>query len=190
MARGRWLVAGAALASIFPTLPMTPYTVSDNVPAFFQQRMYSRYIVPNEIVLVLPFGPSGYALLWQAEGNFYFRIPQGRLLASAIPSAFARWPIVQALAHDDPYIPGYTAQFLAFLANHEIRTVLVDPSDERYFIRLFEGAPWRRTEVGGVVLYQIDPAGFAAFKSVTGEQMEARYNLDRFALALHAAPGP
>lgn len=186
-APGRWLLGGAALVSIFPALPMTPYVVSENMPAFFEQRQYKQYLAANEIVLILPFGASGYALLWQAEGNFYFRIPQGRLLANTIPPAFARWPIVQGLAHDDPYIPEYTTQFLAFLATHEIRTVIVNRRGEQDFARLFDGARWRRTEVGGVVLYQIDPAELAALKSVTGDEMEARYDLDRFALMLHAA---
>lgn len=186
-AAGRWILGGAALLSIFPALPMTSYVARDDLPAFFEQGLYKQYIAANENVLILPFGASGYALLWQAEGNFYFRIPQGRLIASAIPPAFARWPIVQALADDDPYIPGYATQFAAFLGSHDIRTVMVDPGDEKRFLRLFEGAPWHRSTVGGVVLYQIDPGAFAAFKSATGEEMETRYNLDRFALVLHAA---
>jgi hypothetical protein len=186
-AAGRWLLGGAALVSIFPSLPMTPYIGSDNIPAFFEHGLYRQYLAANEIVLILPFGASGDALLWQAEGNFYFRIPQGRLLGNAIPPGFARWPIVQGLANDDPYIPGYATQFPAFLASHNIRTVIVNPDDEKNFARLFDGARWRRTGVGGVVLYQIDPAEFSALRSLTGEEMEARYNLDRFALLLHAA---
>jgi hypothetical protein len=75
---GRWLLGGAAILSICPALPMTPYVARDNVPAFFEQRLYKQYIAANEIVLILPFGSLGYALLWQAEGNFDFRIPQGR----------------------------------------------------------------------------------------------------------------
>ncbi|HVA83880.1 MAG TPA: hypothetical protein VNF28_03180 [Candidatus Binataceae bacterium] len=184
---GRWLLGGAALVSIFPSLPMTRYTGGDNLPAFFENGLYRQYLAANEIVLILPFGASGDALLWQAEANFYFRIPQGRLLANAIPSGFARWPIVQGLANDDPYIPGYATQFPAFLVNHDIRTVIVNPAGEKDFARLFDGARWRRTGVGGVVLYQIDPAEFSALRSVTGGEMEARYNLDRFALLLHAA---
>jgi hypothetical protein len=94
-AAGRWLLGGAALVSIFPSLPMTPYVGSYNIPAFFEPGLYRQYLAANEIVLILPFGASGDALLWQAEGNFYFRIPQGRLLGNAIPPGFARWPIVQ-----------------------------------------------------------------------------------------------
>jgi hypothetical protein len=109
------------------------------------------------------------------------------VIASAIPSGFARWPIVQALARNDPYIPGYAFQFAAFLASHRIRTVIVNPDDEKDFGRLFDGARWRRTSFGGVALYQIDPVEFSALSSVTGEEMETRYNLDRFALILHAA---
>ena len=183
----RWLLGAAALVSIFPTLPMTPYVVKENLPAFFERRQYQQYIAANEIVLILPFGASGYALLWQAETNLYFRMPQGRQLANTLPSAFAGWPIVQALEEDDPYIPEYTTQFLAFLATHEIRTVIVNRDDEPDFVRLFDGARWRRAEVSGVVLYQIDSAELAAFKSASGDEMEARYDRDRFALLVHAA---
>ena len=102
-AAGRWVLCGAALVSILPAFPLTPYVASDNVPAFFKEGMYKRYITVNENVLILPFGASGYAVLWQAEANFHFRIPQGlRLLANTIPLEFARWPIVPALADDDP----------------------------------------------------------------------------------------
>jgi hypothetical protein len=186
-AAGRWLLGAAALVSIFPALPMTPYIASDTMPPFIEQRLYKQYIAANENVLILPFSASGYALLWQAAGNFYFRIPQGRLIGSAIPPAFARWPIVHALDMNDPYIVRYATQFAGFLASHDIRKVMVNPADEKYFMRLFDGAHWRRTEVGGVVLYQIDPAELAALRSVTSEEMEVRYNLERFALLLHAA---
>ncbi len=186
-AAGRWLLGGAALASILPALPMAPYIARDNMPRFIEQRLYKQYIAANENVLILPFGAPGYALLWQAESNFYFRIPQGRLIASAIPPAFVRWPIVHALDMSNPYIVDCVTQFAGFLASHDIRTVLVNPGDEKYFVRLFDGARWHRSDVGGVVLYQVDPAELSALRSVTGEEMEARYNVDRFALLLHAA---
>jgi hypothetical protein len=105
-AAGRWLLGGAALVSIFPALPMAPYIASDAMPPFIEQQLYKQYLAANENVLILPFGSAGYALLWQAEGNFYFRIPQGRLIASATPPDFARWPSVQALDRNDPYIVG------------------------------------------------------------------------------------
>ena len=65
--------------------------------------------------------------------------------------------------------------------------MLIDPNEEKRFAGLFEGARWRRNEVGGVALYQIDPGELAAFKFATVEEMATRYNLDRFASILHAA---
>lgn len=184
---GRWMLAGAALISILPTPPMTPYVARDNLPPFFRQHLYNKYLSTNEIVLILPFGSNGYSLFWQAEADFGFRTPQGRLLANAIPPEFARWPIVPALAADTPYIPDFAVQFAAFLGHYRIRTVLVDPAGEGEFIRLFDRSRWRRSEVGGVALYQIDPAELAKFGGVGGGEMEARFNLTRFAILLHAA---
>jgi hypothetical protein len=182
----RWIVAAIAVASILPAFPMTPYAVRDSLPRFFTRRLYKTSISPNEIVLILPFAASGYSLLWQAESDFAFRIPQGRLMAENIPFAFARWPIVSALAQDNPDIPGAYVQLAAFLGHYGIRTVLIDPATESNFANLFEGFRWRRSEVGGVALYQIDAAELNPFRSISAAEMETRYNLSRFGLLLHA----
>lgn len=184
---GRWILAVGALLSILPALPMTPYVALENLPPFIQERLYKKYISADEIVLILPFGWTGYSLFWQAEADFAFRTPQGRLLANAIPPEFAQWPIVPALAADNPYIPDFAVQFAAFLGHYRIRTVLVDPAEEKNFTRLFGRFRWRRTEVRGVTLYQIDPAELAEFGGVTGKEMEVRFNLTRFAILLRAA---
>jgi hypothetical protein len=183
----RWMVATVAVASILPVFPMTPYAVRDSLPQFFTRRLHKTFISQKEIVLILPFAAAGYSLLWQAEADFAFRIPQGRLMAENIPFAFARWPIVSALAQDNPDIPGASVQLAAFLGHYGITKVLIDPAAENNFANLFEGFRWRRSEIGGVYLYQIDPAELDPFRSVNAGEMETRYNLARFGRLLHAA---
>ena len=183
----RWVMAISAVFSIFPVMPMTPYAARDSLPPFFARHLYKAHLSNGEIALILPFAESGYSLWWQAEANFYFRMPQGRLIANLIPPAFARWPIIPALADDNPDIPGASEQFAAFLSHYSIRTVLIDPVEEKKFAGLFAGLRWRRSEIGGVAVYRIDPAELAGFGASTGDGMEARYNRVRFALLLHAA---
>ena len=183
---GRWLLGSAALLSLLPTLPMTQYSVRENLPRFFEQQLSKEHISPNDVVLVLPYQASGNAMLWQATGNFGFRMAQGYLLAELIPPSFAQWPIVQALVRNEPYIPEYHSQFLTFLTHYGIKTVIVDSVEDPKFRALFDDIHFRRTETAGVVLYQIDPAEFAAFESLTASDMEMRYQLDRFTLLLHA----
>jgi hypothetical protein len=184
---GRWILGSAGIISILPALPMSSYVVRESAPSFFTQGIYRTYIARNETVLVLPFGEAGYSLLWQAEANFHFRIPQGRLVGNAIPPSFARWPIVPALAANDPYIPGYPVQFAAFLAHNHIHTVLVDSDAEKQFAPLFASLPWRRAAFGSVVLYRIDPAELLPFSFETQAAREANYQLERFALLISAS---
>ncbi|MBE3604723.1 hypothetical protein IMX07_13915 [bacterium] len=183
----RWMVATVAAASILPVFPMTQYAVRDSLPQFFTRRLYKTFISQKEIVLILPFASAGYSLLWQAEADFAFRMPQGRLMAENMPLAFARWPIVSALAQDNPDIPGASVQLAAFLGSYGITKVLIDPAAENNFANLFEGFRWRRSEIGGVELYQIDPAELGSFRSISAAEMETRYNLARFGRLLHAA---
>ncbi len=184
----RWLLAGLMLIMLLPDLNRANYVVREDMPNFFRNRLYERWISKNETVVILPYGAGGPCMLWQASANFHFRMAQAYLLGGdSIPPSFENWPIVEALEADLPYISDYKEQFRTFLAAHDVHTILVQEQYESAFEELLSSLDARRTAVSGVVLYQLNPESLAPLASVTADAMGARYNLDRFALLAKAA---
>jgi hypothetical protein len=184
----RWLLAGLMLIMLLPDLNRANYVVREDIPNFFRNRLYERWISKNENVVILPYGAGGPCMLWQAAADFHFRMAQGYLLGGeSIPPPFESWPIVEALEADLPYIPDYKEQFRTFLAAHGVHTILVQAQYESAFKELLSSLDTRRTSVSGVVLYQVNPESLAPLASVTAEAMGSRYNFDRFALLAKAA---
>ena len=184
----RWLLAGLMLLTLLPDLNRANYVVREDIPNFFRNRLYERWISKNETVVILPYGHDGPCMLWQAAADFYFRMAQGYLLGGdSIPTSFEGWPIVRALEAHLPYIPEYKEQFRAFLAAHDVHTILVQERYESEFVNLLTTLDARRTAVGGVAVYRITPESLGPFASVTAQTMGERYNLDRFELLVRAA---
>jgi hypothetical protein len=178
----RWLAAIAALVSVAPTIPfrwrVTPYQ-----PPFITEALYRQAIHPRDVVLILPWGQAGEAMLWQAESDFHFRLAGG-YLGGVMPREYKRWPIVQALQRESPYILDYGAQFQSFLAAHQVRAVIVEEPAAGVYARLCAllGTP---LHLGGVLLYRV-PAD-ARFPDA--QTMETRYCVGRFERMLAAVRG-
>lgn len=85
------------------------------------------------------------------------------------------------------YIPGFTEQLMAFLAHHEVSTIIIADRERPLWEPLL--APLHRTpiEAGGVVLYRFAPADLAPWRQVTALEMERRCDAARFDALLIAA---
>jgi hypothetical protein len=177
----RWVAAIFALISVLPgPVPEVPATLP-----FFTQQSYREYLSPNETIAVLPFGPYGEAMKWQAQSNFYFRVAGGYF--SFIPHEYAAWPIVPALMAQDPYIPGYGDQFKAFLAAHDVRTVIVTEAAYPQYAKLCSTLEVPPVHIGGVVLFGLTPASLASAARATADAMDTRFNYDRYTILIRAA---
>jgi hypothetical protein len=177
----RWVAAIFALISVLPgPVPEVPATLP-----FFTQQSYREYLSPNETIAVLPFGPYGEAMKWQAQSNFYFRVAGGYF--SFIPHEYAAWPIVVALMAQDPYIPGYGDQFKAFLAAHAVSTLLVTESAYPKYAKLAAALEVPPIHVGGVVLFRLTPASLASADHATADTMDTRFNNERYTILIRAA---
>jgi hypothetical protein len=108
------------------------------------------------VVLVLPFGFSGYSMLWQAEAEFEFRMPEG-YLSYAPPAAFTADPAAAALLTSQTAgsqaVPVSTLR--TFLRRYRVNIVLVDP-------RLADGWPAKLAALGlkgreedGAIVYDV-----------------------------------
>ncbi len=180
-AAARWVVATIALLSVLPgAVPEMPATLP-----FFTQQSYREYLSPNETIAVLPFGPYGEAMKWQAQSNFYFRVAGGYF--SFMPHEYAAWPIVPALLAGTPYIPGYGDQFKAFLAAHAVRTVVVTETAYPQYAKLCATLEVPPVHVGGVVLFRLTSASLPSIDHATADEMDTRFNSDRYTILIRAA---
>jgi hypothetical protein len=183
----RWLLAGAVIVSLMPAIPFSRWIVKVDLPEFFRDGLYARYLSRDESVLILPYGETGNCMLWQAPSDFYFRMPQGWL--GIVPREFEAWPIVDALNKEAPYIPGYEDQFKAFLADHDVGAIIVGEADYPAFERLCAAVKAERVHVGGVLLYRLDRNSLAPYRNLGAAEMESRFNLLRMRLLIGAASG-
>jgi hypothetical protein len=150
----RWGVVVLGASLIFPDLSELPYHQEAPVPAFFEDGAYRRYIEPNEVVLIIPYGRGkglSIDMMWQAETEMYFRLPSGNV--GFVPKQY-RGRAVRCLRRDLPQFLG-VEELMGFLEQHRIRTVVMaDEYGARYGPLLSElGVP--PVEVGGVSVYNL-----------------------------------
>jgi hypothetical protein len=116
-----WLLPALAVAALVPDLSRADYVVHPERWAFFTAGTYKACVPKNENLLILPFGAQDNSTLWQAESNFWFRIPEG-YLAPAPPARFMDGdPLVEQSegAYYNPTIP----QILAFVHRKKVDRV-------------------------------------------------------------------
>ena len=182
---GLKLAAIALLAiSLCPNLRSAFWKTSNDTPEFFTRGDYQGYLKPGENVLLVPYGIKGGSMLWQAAARFYFRMAEG--WTSITPREFQSWPIVNALL-TRTYIPDVTLQLLAFMAAHDVQTILVTDHESSFWEPMLAPLNSAPIRVGGVVIYSTAPGELAAFRAVSAVEMERRSNLTRFSTLVLAA---
>jgi hypothetical protein len=121
----RWLrlaLAALAVASVVPH-PQVSWRTKPNRPAFFADSRFEDALAAGDNVIVIPYGPNGDSMLWQAEGGFEFRMAGGYVRPNP-PRSFARIPAVRALNDDVPR-PGGAADLRAFAHAKGVTAIVV-----------------------------------------------------------------
>jgi hypothetical protein len=179
-------LTGVAALAIFllPNLSSRFWIAPVDLPAFFTDGDFRRYLAPGETVVILPYGAGGPSMLWQAQSAMYFRMAGG--WTSIMPREFESWPIVNAFLYRS-YIPGFTDQLMAFFAHHNVSTIIIGDRERQLWEPLM--APLHPTpiETGGIALYHFAPADLAHWRQVTALEMERRCDAARFDALLIAA---
>ena len=173
----RWLKRALVLASVLAAWPNPLAAVAvtrATTPALFREGL-SRALVPGENVLVVPAQQNGRSMLWQASTGMAFRMVVGHVGVGP-PAAFAPWrDLLGALQVGIPPSPGDEASLREFLAVHQVTAILVvlddefikrsrAPSRERWE-HFFSGLGVTPREVGGVLVYRLEPSKFVVKKS-------------------------
>jgi hypothetical protein len=118
----RWALV---LAGIVVILPAASTLSRPDLPSLLSGSAYKRVLKPAGVVLALPYGYHGYSMLWQAETDFAFNMPEGNL-SSVPPVQFRRDPTVTRMLSDPP-LPLTASELRAFLRRYHVSTVIVDP---------------------------------------------------------------
>ena len=142
--------AAAIVAFNLPNLSSSFWKTTIHTPAFFRDGLYRHYLKKGQTLVILPYAEKGEAMLWQAQADMYFNMAEG----AGSPDAFLRWPIALALS-DRSYVPHSSEQLKAFLAAHDVSTILVADQELaiwRTLLSVLDPAP---LEVGGITLYRV-----------------------------------
>jgi hypothetical protein len=185
----RWVRVAAALAvgvSMLPNLSAGFWTSGIDVPAFFREALYAKYLSPGDTVVVLPYGINGESMMWQLQSRWYFRMAGG--YAGNPPLEFRQWPIVRVFYRIGTVaLPDAGDQLKAFLATHDAASVLVDNREAgiwRPLMATLDAAP---IDAGGVTIYRATPAELTPWRSANALAMETRLDRTRFAALVLAA---
>jgi hypothetical protein len=144
------------LGGSFPGTQLPRWHADMSTPAFFRDADYRRFVEHDEAMLVLPYGPHGLSMLWQAETDMDFRMVGGYISSSA-PPEYRCWPINLLLQFGIP-VPDPARELLAFLRAKEA-TVAVTPVGMPDPLRAVLGADGVRPQVsGGMRIYPV-PGG-------------------------------
>ena len=103
-------------------------------------------------MLVLPFGSYGPSMLWQAQTDFLFRMPEGALTVYP-PPAFGHNPIAQPFFKSPSPVP--PANLRAFLSRYRISAVVVDPATGASWPAALAAAGLKGRVVGGALVYNV-----------------------------------
>jgi hypothetical protein len=149
----RWGLAVLAVASLAPNIPLGIWQTKVDTPAFFAEGTYRRYLAPGANVLILPFGDRGSSMLWQAQTDMAFRMPEGYVNVVS-PESFTAWPVLQTFITGQPS-GGLQEQVKGFLGAHRVRDVVVADGTLGPWDDLFGPLDPDPVRTGGVTLYRV-----------------------------------
>jgi hypothetical protein len=166
------LLGVCALAFIAPNLAFIHSRIARvDTPVFFQSGQYTRYISKGDVILILPYGGTSRALLWQAQTHFYFRVVTGFYIP---PAEYSRWPITQSFATGGK-IPDFAEQLDAFLGTHQVKAIIIDPSSPGPWPGMLSEIGMSAVTVGGVLFYKVPADVLVSFHNATAHQMAEKH---------------
>jgi hypothetical protein len=150
----RWLAVALGALVILPNLMRPLYGVPPHSPSFFSTSTYRRYLARGDTVLALPYGADDVSMLWQAETDFYFYMPEG-YVSGAVPSPFNAQLTTGQLLADTLPSPQAMA---AFIREHFVTHVVIDVAHAGQWPDLMSRLGLHGRSIGGVLLYAVPGA--------------------------------
>ena len=184
----KYALSFAIAVFMLPNLDYRFWTSPLDLPAFFADDTYSRFIQRDEVVVILPYENRGNSMLWQAETDFAFRMAGG-YTGPAIINQFQQWPIVNSLYWGSDMADA-TMQLGAFLVTHDVRHVIVQEKRAAEYLpvlAMLHDLSLPATHLGDVIVFPIATDKIAKYRGLTPIELERRYDRDRFNRLIVAA---
>jgi hypothetical protein len=150
----RWALAAIGMVALLPDLGLPRWSSDAPRPLFFADGRYEQHVPKGSTALVLPYGPSGWSMLWQAETDFEFRMIGGHFALRVTPKEEEWRDVYEALGIGAVE----SSRLRAFLAAHEVDVVVVAPGTRGRARRAVEaavGAP--PVHVADAQVYRVPP---------------------------------
>jgi hypothetical protein len=142
-----------AVASLLPRPGSHSWITVTAEPRFITDGLYKTCLARGETVVVLPFGPTGDSMLWQARSDYWFRLAGG-FLRPDVPSAFTRFRVV----HPELASKTTARDVYQFARATGAGAVIVDERRADPWRSVLGGRP---SSVGGVLIYPVPGSGYA-----------------------------
>ncbi len=117
----RWILPVLAVAAIVPAVWRPDYVSHPERWPFFTQGIYKVCFPKGQNVAIFPFGDQGSSTLWQAETDFWFRMPDG-YLAPDPPAASLADPVIKELTYSNDIVT--PAQILSLARAEQVDRIL------------------------------------------------------------------
>ena len=155
-----WGLALLSVAFLWPAVQRGYWKYHKPLPALFTSSRYRNVIGSHDVALIVPVGPKGYSMLWQAETGLRFEMASGYLPPPESPNPYKHDRIYPTLA-DGTLVPHVERAAEKFLAASHVTVAVVDlaVAPARPWLRILERLGWRPQRVGGAIVLR--PAGSA-----------------------------
>jgi hypothetical protein len=168
----RWGLAVLSLAAIFANVPTFASVVvphkpkpsqwvqvlpsrppTDQIPSFFTDGSYKRYIKPGEnVVIVSHRGNAG--MMFQAYTDFYFNIAGGFINASLSREDALPGPVANLSHLPAGVAKQRIADFKAYVTSAQIGAIIVERAWSEHWMYVFGKLGLKTTTVGDVTIFQ------------------------------------
>jgi hypothetical protein len=148
-----WALAALSVACLWPAVDRGYWKYHKPLPALFTSTHYRNVIGPRDIALLLPVGPRGYSMLWQAETHMRFRMAGGYLPPPESPNPYKQEPIYPMLSLGLP-VSSVQDAARSFLTRHHVTVAVVDNHlpEARPWFGILKRLGWRPVSVGGAIV--------------------------------------
>ena len=132
----RWVLALGGIVLTLPNLGLPQWSSPVQRPRFFATGLYQHHLAHGSTALVLPYGPAGWSMLWQAESGFRFNLVGGHFALRVTPAEH-EWRDAYKRLNSGELTP---QRLRAFLISHCVDVVVVTPGTRDSARRAVEAA--------------------------------------------------
>lgn len=152
----RWSIVVLGIVFLFPNPSARLWRADVPNPEFFRTAAHKSALERGSAIVITPFGPAGWSLLWQAETNFHFRLVGGHFGRRVTPAERSWRAAYETLAHGTGSTSGGT-ELRRFLRAHDVARVIVAADTNPAVERALSEAGLRVVGIGGGVKIYSDP---------------------------------